>query len=141
MSAIITIINLIYNLINSPVQEHSLLTLMPPLPMYFTIIKSIYAVIMLFGLLCCYKKNNLQWLLINLSSIGFVSLVIITSGYYSFWNDVFLMPVISIVLLCFTNSKKYIDTFEINRTFNKAAIIFLLPLIVLEMIYYRMFLF
>ena len=74
------------------------------------------------------KKTTAFWLLANLSSIGILCLWFLCHAFFASSIDMFLLEFIAISCLAITNSKYFITTYNIHRTFRRVTLVYVIPM-------------
>ena len=129
INTLLILFYLVYILLIFPKMTAGILTYMPRRPLFLVLIKSIYAIILLLSMIILWKKKtNTFWLLTNLSSIGILCLWFLCHAFFASLIDMFLLEFIAISFLAITNSKYFIATYNIQRTFRRMTLVYLIPM-------------
>lgn len=121
---------LVYNIIFFPKITEGLMTFLPRKPFYLRIIKDLYAIFMVLGIILLQKEINISWVIINLSSVGILSIWIFSFGWYTSISDVVLLELIAVSLIIITNNRYFVLINNIQRTFARTVLIFVIPMLI-----------
>lgn len=102
-----------------------------PLPLY--LIKWIYAIVLLVGILKINVKPHLSYMVINTISVCILLLSFVSLYYWFFYVsfvDILLLEIITIGLIIATNLNNFITENLIERKFTDFIVIIALPIII-----------
>ena len=136
INLIFIIIYLINEIVIFPIISYGRESLCSRMPYFLVTIKCYYALLMIVSILRIKKDPNWYWLLLNLASMGVLSIWFYSFGFYSSDLDIFLLELVAIWLLILTNLKSFVKMYEIKRTFSKTGLIVIIPVIISIMIYF-----
>jgi len=111
-----------------PETSAGVLTLVSKKPFILVIVKCSYALLLMNGLLNIESKSNRYWTLLNLSSIGVLSLWLYSFMYYTSYIDMFLLELSSLIIIIITNLKVFITSYGVKRDTKKIITILLIPI-------------
>ena len=136
INLILIIVYLINEIVIFPITSYGQESLCPRMPYFLIIIKCCYALLMIISILRIKKDSNWYWLILNLASIGVLSI-----WFYSFWFygsilNLFILELTTIWLLILTNLKSFIKRYEIKRTFSQVIVIVVVPIIISVILYF-----
>jgi len=129
-------IYLIDTIIIFPITSANIMTLVDKKPYFLVGIKSCYAFLIIISIIGLKNKPNFYWIMLNLTSIGVLSIWIYSFCFYSSTIDKFLLELSSIWLLIIINLKSFIKKYSINRNIKKIIWIIVISIIMAAIINY-----
>ncbi|MCL2860761.1 MAG: hypothetical protein FWF46_09570 [Oscillospiraceae bacterium] len=136
INLVLIIIYLINEIIIFPIMSAKMMTLLGKAPYFFIVIKRFYALIMSIGILSINKKPSISWLIINLASIGVISIWFYNTWFYTSIIGEFLLAICAIWLLIITNLKSFVERYKIKRSFLQIILVVVIPIIISGIIYF-----
>jgi len=121
----------IYVLFVFPILTSHLLTFFPRKPFFYLIPKFSCAILLITGILFFKKRPLFLWLLINMASMGILLMCYSTILYpfYTSLLELFFLEFIAIIMLIFTNRKKFMERYNIKRNKSKLVLIGIVSII------------
>jgi len=137
VNILLIVVYLIDTIFIFPTTTINVLSLLPPKPDFLVVVKCSYAILMIVGLFLVKKESNSSWFLLNMASVGVLSLWIFSFLFYTSIIDSFLLELSAIWLLIMTNVKPFIKKYKAKRTLVKTILLFIIPIIILVLIILR----
>lgn len=105
----------------------------PDKPLSLYLIKWIYAILLLIGILRLEARTHLSYLVINTISVCILLLSFVSLYYWFFYIsivDILLLEIISIGLIIYTNLNDFLTKYSIKRKFTDLIVIVTLPIVI-----------
>ena len=136
INLVLIIIYLINEIIIFPLMSANIMTLVGKAPYFFIVLKCSYAFAMIIGILYLNKKTNASWVILNLASIGILSIWFYNTWFYTPIIGEFLLVISAIWLLIVTNLKSFVERYKIKRSFSQIILVVAIPIIISVIIYF-----
>ena len=111
----------------------------PDKPLVLYIIKWMYAILLIIGVLRLKDKSHRSYVLINSISISVLLFSFVTMYYWFFYMstiDILLLEIISVGLIIMTNFKSFIQENNIKRKVSDFIFIIIIPIVLTVIIKY-----